>query len=742
MDGTLSQLLLVDDNEINLFLITDLIQELGASTIVAESGQQALEFAKEHRFSAIITAIQLPDMNAYQLLNRLQADLATSGVPVVFLLPSLGHRSCNYLESDICPAEVVHLPLNKILFQGKLSQILKQQQRYREVMRFFEREFMTRVGPSKEPIATNFCQGRGLHNAGFLLLNEQGEIIHAHASTIGMLRSSLSELVGLYFETLISGTNAEAISSWRKSLLFQNCSKKRVTMSEQVTLYRSDGSQLLTDLIAHPLQSQSQALGGAHSLLLIAPAVLSNRKTHHHIGSSTPSEAQGSSGIQGIGRDPLTGLDTLSGLTEALNVALSGQAGKLSNYDQHAVTLMLINLDHFDYLNESIGQENGDKLLKAVAQRLSNCMPLEAKLARLRGDEFALLLPPQNSTHHILRVARALKVIFSNSFLIAGNEVYTSASFGIAITPEAGATPAQLLRNATRAMKKAKQQGAGGVELYSADSVLTNVSHMERQSELRSAIPAQRFRLRFREMKGLANGEIVGQIAELYWQTEDAGLQSLNSFRELAEHAGLMPEIGIWLLDNACREYMSQRRQWRPGCRLVVNIPVSFLLDKRFLTSLEVTLQQHQFPASLLQLQLREAELNRNHLRDIVAVIRELDRPEMRIAIDDFGSNFLALLQYLCDTATPNTKSIDLDCLTLGTEFLNTLATLIGNSSAQFMVSSVMGIAQDYGLDIAIDNAAAESAVFKLVSDAVAMGWSNTVYFSEPLKFSNSPLIS
>ena len=447
-----ARVLLVDDNELNLFLLMDMLQELDVVPIIAESGAEALEFAGRHQFAMILVDTKLGDMDGYQLLNHLAANPATAQVPVVFMAPNLADPEADTHSSLLRPTATIYKPVNRKLLRDTVQFYADLDSRFAFLSNYYREKI---------------CSDDNVPE-GMMALNSEGIVQYANPTAVAMLRSSLPQLQGLYFETLLEQSHHEVVSNWQNSVLFQACKNEKTTKVEHTIFWCGDGHKLVVSFVVYPLAEGARSIANVDTLIVFKE-VQDQKYADEKLSAL-------------VTYDPLTRLINRQSFEEMTLVAIE------SLRPGQSIAIMLWNLDHFDYINESLGHEVGDQLLKAVAQRLGNCIPPGSTLARLGGDEFALLLPGLNNGAEAVRAAHALLTVFKASFLVNGNEIYVSASAGIATVPESGRQPDKLLRNADRALKKAKQSGRGRVEIYNSAMAIANVASFEMASELHQVL--------------------------------------------------------------------------------------------------------------------------------------------------------------------------------------------------------------------------------------------------------------
>jgi diguanylate cyclase (GGDEF)-like protein len=331
--------------------------------------------------------------------------------------------------------------------------------------------------------------------------------------------------------------------------------------------------------------------------------------------------------------DPLTELPNRVLLVEWLETALAARP------DGAEVGLVLLDIDHFKIVNDSLGLEAGDELLAAAAARLARVLRAGDRLARLGGDELAVVCHNVSKVDDVMTLGRRLRGVFEQPFALRNDEVFLDASVGVIVSDGAHDTPARLLRDADVAMFAAKELGRGRVELF--DPAMRNqaVRRLEIESSLRRALVRGEFRVHYQPVVAFQRSEMVGLEALVRWEHPDLGLLEPAEFLEIAEETGLIVPIGSWVLHEAC----SQTARWcaelpdDAPLKVAVNLSARQLTDPDLVSTVDTVLASTRLDPSLLTLEINEAVLVAH--RDLARnVLPRLAERGVRIGIDDFGT--------------------------------------------------------------------------------------------------------
>ncbi len=376
-----------------------------------------------------------------------------------------------------------------------------------------------------------------------------------------------------------------------------------------------------------------------------------HRPTYHNAAiSSHGAGTVASTGLPYFGCasfiDSLTGLFSRANLTERAQQLLKSARAS-------GVALVLINLDGFARINDIGGYDLGDRVLLGVARRLAGFMDRHDLLARIGGDEFAILVDDQTDAVALGELASRVLGLFAEPFVVAGREYYVGASIGVARSRDDTQDAVALMRNAGLAMRYAKQCGKGRVQFFTEDMQDDLRRRVRIEALLRHALAAGELKLAYQPVFDSVSHEPVGAEALLRWTNSEFGDVPPAEFIPIAEETGLMESIGDWVLQQAC----AQAAQWRwsvaPHLVVSVNVsPVQF--NERLVQRVAACLECTGLEPSALQLEITEGMLMPDSAA-VAATITALSKLGVKLAIDDFGTGY-ASFSYLKRFALHNLK--------------------------------------------------------------------------------------
>ncbi|WP_168794559.1 putative bifunctional diguanylate cyclase/phosphodiesterase [Paraburkholderia aromaticivorans] len=397
-------------------------------------------------------------------------------------------------------------------------------------------------------------------------------------------------------------------------------------------------------------------------------------------------------------RDSLTGLYNRAYLTERMRDLftpdMASGMGELAS-----VAVLFVDLDGFKKVNDTAGHEAGDSLLCSVAERLSACISPEDTLARVGGDEFVIVVSAYENTGHLIGLARRILDMIAVPFAVADNEYYLGASIGISRFPEDGQDVATLMRNADSAMYHAKQRGRNNFQFFTAELN----QHLQRrftiEQSLRRALAANELSLVYQPIVDSHDGRTIGAEALLRWYNSELGNVSPGEFIPVAEDAGLIVEIGDFVLARACEQVAQWRRTLAPELIVAVNLsPRQF--NDGLVERIERCLAQSGLEPTALELEITE-RLLMSDSETVLPMLSALNDMGVRISVDDFGTGYSSL-SYL--------KRFPLHNLKIDRSFV---AGLPDHRDSIAITQAVVAMAHSLGMNVTAEGVeTAEQAAF------------------------------
>jgi diguanylate cyclase (GGDEF)-like protein/PAS domain S-box-containing protein len=366
--------------------------------------------------------------------------------------------------------------------------------------------------------------------------------------------------------------------------------------------------------------------------------------------------------------DPLTDLPNRALLMDRL----SQQIALLKRHNLRGA-LLFLDLDHFKHINDSLGHPVGDSVLKIITARLEASVRMEDTVARLGGDEFVVLISGLEGTraevtHQVRGLADTLRELLAEPMFLDGQRLQVTPSIGVALIPDHGSTPADLLKRADIALYRAKDSGRNTTQLFHSTMQKAASERLRLENDLRLALARGEFSLHYQPQVDARDDRIVGAEALIRWHHPQLGAMAPTQFIQVLEESGMILEVGSWILDEACKAGGLLLREGLidpDDFSMCVNISPRQFRQNDFVERVERSLRTHHLPARLLKLEITEGIVIQN-LDDTIAKMRRLKKMGVSFAMDDFGTGYSSLT-YL--------KRLPVDALKIDQSFVRDATT-------------------------------------------------------------------
>ncbi|PKV44711.1 diguanylate cyclase/phosphodiesterase [Janthinobacterium sp. 61] len=380
--------------------------------------------------------------------------------------------------------------------------------------------------------------------------------------------------------------------------------------------------------------------------------------------------------------DPVTQLPNRHEFNGALAYALAR-----ADRQDSSVGLLLLDLDNFKVVNDTLGHHCGDQLLKLVAERLVEILRGTDITCRIGGDEFVVIVEPADDASEMASVARKILAVLAPPFALDGHQLYVSASIGVSLYPFDAQDVATLTRNADTAMYHAKHQGKNRYAVFKAEMELRAQRRLRMEANLRKALQNEELYLHYQPQIDLRSGRIVGVEALIRWHCHEMGQLSPSEFIPVAEESGIIVELGHWVLQSACR----QAALWcKAGLldsleHVAVNLSACQARDPGLMDGIRAILHETQLPHGLLELEITEGVLMDN-IHANVELMRRLQETGIHLSIDDFGTGYSSM-SYL--------KRLPIDQLKIDRSFVHDLP-----GEGEAIVTAIIAMAHSLHLKV------------------------------------------
>ncbi|MEV5002217.1 putative bifunctional diguanylate cyclase/phosphodiesterase [Nocardioides sp. LML1-1-1.1] len=493
-----------------------------------------------------------------------------------------------------------------------------------------------------------------------LVTDLEGRIVAANPATERLLGHSESALLGRPLTTVYAPSHVVG-QDWTRGADGEEC---------ELGYRRRDGSEVTVGEAITPVVDEA---GQASGYLAVAFDITKRLEVRARVAYLAD-------------HDALTGLPNRSMLTQHLveSIATAERNGS-------KVALLLLDVDHFKRVNDSLGHHAGDRLLLRVAEQLAEVSGEKDLVARLGGDEFVMVFSEVGDLQEVRDRIKDIAAVLPTSVMVNNHEVLATVSVGCAVYPDHGETPSNLLKNADVAMYRAKAAGRNNVRWFQTEMLIDSNEKLVLSASLRHALERDdELSVVYQPQVSLATGEVVAYEALARWNSRSVGQVPPDRFIPVAEDSGLIAELGGWVLRRACQDAAALRRASGLPLRIAVNVSPRQFARKSWVGEVQAALDAASLPASALELEITEGILmNDDH--DALAVLHTLKEIGTRIVVDDFGQGYSSLA-YL--TRFP------VDKLKIDREFVRRLTTTDADAA---VIDAILAMAHALGMSVAAE---------------------------------------
>ena len=403
---------------------------------------------------------------------------------------------------------------------------------------------------------------------------------------------------------------------------------------------------------------------------------------------------------------------------------LSHAFARYQRHSQNQFAVIFIDLDRFKIVNDSLGHLAGDRLIIEVANRLKKDMHHDDSVARMGGDEFAILLEYVKSEENAEYVAQRIQKLLQLPFYINNQEVYTSASIGIALNNKDYKSPTDILRDADTAMYRAKTLGKARQEVFNTSMYADNLGQLKLEIDLRQALQKNELELYYQPIILLETGLICGFEALLRWQHPKRGMISPNEFIPIAEETGLIIPIGWWTLQQACQQTYNWQQQFSlQSLTISVNLSGRQFSQSKLVEKIDEVLYRTCLDHHSLRLEITETTIMENE-QIVMGILSELKAMNIQLNIDDFGTGYSSLSRL---------RNFPIDTLKIDRSFVMTMDTESQNLE---ITKAIISMAANLEIDVIAEGVetATQLALLRNLKCKYGQGY----FFSKPVDSSQA----
>ncbi len=681
-----SKILIIDDQPANIALLSEMLQDMAEIYFVSKS-TEALSKAQELLPDVILLDIEMPEMSGFEVCKLLKHDPLTADISVIFIS---AHTEAEFEYSSLAYGAVdfIARPFNRAICRLRVQNHLLMQQQAKALLY------------SKQHI---YAEKQRLQ----VTLNSIGDAVIATdtEAKVTYMNPIAEHMTGWLQVDAVGKPITEVM------LLRDTESKQTVTnpVSLALTEQRIVAMALDCELVHRNSLESSAVEDSAAPIFDEQDRIIGAIIVFHDVGEA---KALATKMSFLANHDQLTGLPNRILLHDRLE-----QACSLATMIERKVGLILIDVDQFKFLNDSLGYQSGDKLLKLLVKRLQTILEPDHTLARTGGYEFVLIFPDIVHIEQISNLAHNISRLSRQPYELNGNKYNMSLSMGISLYPTDSSDAETLLRHADVALFKAKQDGRNNFCFFSDELGQRMLQRHQQEQSLREAIAEDRLEVHFQPKVTLIDGNIIGAEALVRLRNKNGSLMSPAEFIPLAEETGLIIPLGKMVLVKACQ----QSARWKKAgitLPVSVNIAAAQFTEAGLVGLIEHLLQEYQLAPAMLELEVTETALIQNP-QQTAETLSQFRAIGITVAIDDFGTGYSSLA-YL--------KQYKVDVLKIDMSFVK---DMLSDKNDHAIVNTIILLGQSMQIELVAEGV--ETAEQQAMLLELGCRYGQGYYYSKPL---------
>ncbi len=709
--------LIAEDDENSRVLLESALQAQGYTVDSAVNGAQALELARRTPPDMIISDILMPEMDGFDLCRMVKEDERLRKIPFIFYSATYTEAKDKQLALSLGASRYIIKPMEMVEFLKIIAAVLEEHSAHKLPVP----DHPNRENHELEQMHANRLEHK--LNQKVRALEKEREALQESQVNLHKLSRAVEQSPAAVIISDIHG-NIEFVNNAFEQI--SGYSRKEV-LGHKPSLWKSENTPphvydnlWLTISTGREWRGELQNKKRDGELYwayaTISPILGDDGSITHYLATQEDISVRKEYEkrlLRQANFDDITGLPNRILVMDRLAQAIAS-----SQRQKRDMAVMMVDLDDFKKVNDTLGHPAGDQILIEAARRLSNVVRDLDTVARLGGDEFLLILPALEEVTGSQVVAEKILESFSTPFEILGQVIVITASIGITHLLADSKDPHILIRNAEAAMYRAKHAGRNTYRFFIQELNEHAVKRLDMENQLRQALAKGEFFLCYQPQLETGSNKIVGAEALLHWQNPRLGLVPSDKFIHLAESIGLIDEIGLWVLDTAIR----QAQQWQTGpdrpLRIAVNFSSQQFQHVDIVEQVARILRDSGLPTQLLEMEITESLLLREEA-NVLAKLEQLHQLGVRIAIDDFGTGYSAL-SYL--------KQFPIDVLKIDQSFIRDVVDDPGDA---VLVNTIIAMARGLGMQVIAEGVETEGQLnfLKGAGCELVQGY----YFSKPL---------
>lgn len=633
-------ILVVDDSKLMRVTFKKFLENEGCEVIEAENGRNALDLFLELKPDIILMDFVMPGIDGVAACAKLQELPDGENTPVI-MITSLEDEDSVNLAFDAGATDYISKPINWAVLRQRLNRLLRARH--------------TEMNLNQSEAFAHSIINHAIE--GIVTIDINGIIEYINPAAEKIFGYMASEIVGENIDTIIPKLYYKEDEELDEKYQF-------IDKNREIVGKRKDESTLPIDLTI------SKFYAGKKCFFTIMLRDITERKQYEERIR-----------YQAF-YDSLTGLPNRLLLKERMGLEIAH-----AKQTSQKLALMYLDLDRFKLINDTLGHDIGDKLLKEIAERLKACVRQDDTVARIGGDEFVTLLPGINRGENVGKIANKILEAIREPVIIEEHEMYLTISIGVTIFPDDGENDENLLTNADVAMYRAKEKGKNNFQLYTPELNDKALERLAMENSLRRALEYKEFVVYYQPKVDAKNEEVIGMEALIRWQHPNWGLVPPYKFIPIAEETGLIVPIGEWVLHTACAQNKALQNAGFPPLTVAVNLSARQFELQDLTKMVSKILEETGLDPQYLELEITESIAMQN-IEHTLKMINELKEMGVKFAIDDFGTGYSSLSQL---------NSFSINKLKIDRSFVSKIGGKDGNS---IIASTVLALGKSLELGV------------------------------------------
>ncbi|CAM2068511.1 EAL domain-containing protein [Sulfidibacter corallicola] len=609
-------ILAVDDCQSTLLVIEKILEDMDAQLVKAHSGREALSLVLRHSFALILLDIQMPEIDGFETATLMRSYLGSKDTPIIFVTAEMKSEAHIKRGYEVGGVDYLFKPLDVKILRSKVHVFLEMDAKAKKLK---ETMMSLHVAGQRNRMLLD-CAGEGI--IGYDL---NGKIIFANPMAGSLLGCNHEQLSGRHLlEFLGPKYDGSRVGEWELTPIYAACFTGSSYKRESDTLYRSNGLGFPVAFTVNAATLEDMGYAGG---VMVFRDITERKEVEARL-------------LRLARYDQLTELANRTFFREFLEATIARAKRRAKLF-----ALFFIDLDGFKEVNDQLGHQAGDQLLKEVAKRLKECIRIGDLAARLGGDEFCLVFDDLSKLDDCYQLSEKLWKALSQPYLIDGRETVISSSIGVATFPDMSTEAEELIQSADMAMYHAKKSGKNKIQFFEPR---LHEQVMERNLltlELRRASARlNEFQVYFQPKVDGNEFKIIGVEALVRWFHPELGMISPGKFVPIAESTGVITTIGDWVFEESCRITRNLQRQGliSEDWKLAVNVSLRQLKEGHFIRNLSRVLKETGFKPENLEIEITESMFMED-TKYAVHILQEIHNLGVTIAVDDFGTGYSSL---------------------------------------------------------------------------------------------------